>query len=367
MLKKTLTNKLFSSRHSNQSSRTSICFVSETGRTDNPLQDPSVRYRCYHPAESLAADNHICTIYAASKFYENPCLDFEVYIFHRPNAARANFKKIIDLLRKKGKTLIADYDDLIFGDENTALVSSAVKNQTLSPTQAIAAFANNLQGLLEFDKVTTSTNPLAEKARQFNELAHVEVSPNIIPKSIISIHESSGTVHIRRPQKTIGYFAGTRSHDKDFPIVADALHRVLSENSDFNLLVVGPVTIPRGIASLPNVNTAPAVNYFHLPHLMTMCSTVIAPLEMSLFNSCKSRVKFLEAALTGCRLVASPIPDMEEIGRDHITLASNLDDWYEALSNPYDCDQAKRQAALNFNFLKNNNNVTNLKTLGEIK
>ncbi len=35
------------------------------------------------------------------------------------------------------------------------------------------------------------------------------------------LHISLGSHVKRRPQKTIGYFAGTKSHDKDLPIAAE--------------------------------------------------------------------------------------------------------------------------------------------------
>ena len=347
--------------------RKSICFVSETGRVDNPIDDPSVRYRCYHPSETLAALGHVCTVTSAKQFFENPLLDQDVYIFHRPNAVRPGFHTVIQVLRESGATLIADYDDLIFGTPEIALMSSAAKNGTLTEERAIKAFASNLEGLRHFDKVTTSTEPLAGYARAFNPGARVEVVPNLIPLSIHSIHEALATPAIRRRSTAIGYFAGTRSHDKDFPIVEAVLHRVLLENPALTLLVVGPVAVPRGIVALPNVYTAPVVNYLRLPALMSMCATVIAPLEQSTFNDCKSRVKFLEAALSGCRLVASPIPDMQTVGADHVTLAATTDDWYEALSEVPDVAARQAMAQRNFAFLAQNNKIDGLQALAGMK
>lgn len=342
--------------------RKSICFVSETGQS-RPLLDPSVRYRCYHPAEKLMEEGHRCTVIAASKFFETPSLGHDAYIFHRPNMARQNFTLIIDALRRQGATLIADYDDLIFGPPEIALVSSAVKNGTLTEERALAAFASNLAGLQEFDKVTTSTAPLGDRVRQFNSKANVEIVPNFLPKSIRRPHFEFGTSFIKRPKTSIGYFAGTRSHDKDFPIVEAVLHRVLTENPDFNLLIVGPVKVPRGIAALPNVTTAPVANFLRLPALMSMCATVIAPLENSAFNDCKSRVKFLEAAIGGCRLVATPIQDMIAIGHNHLTLAADQNDWYEALSFPLSSESAAELAHRNVDFLNNNDNIDGLRLL----
>lgn len=344
----------------------SICFVSETGRVNNPLDDPSVRYRCYHPAEVLMSEGHNCTVTSAEHFYKNPSLWYDIYVFHRPNAARSNFVRVQELLKKSGAVLIADYDDLIFGDKNIALVSSAVVNGTLTEEKAVKAFANNLDGLRSFEKVTASTTPLVEQAQEHNLDAKVLLSPNMIPPSVLSIHKDNGTPFTTRPLSNIGYFAGTRSHDKDFPIVQEVIHRVLCENPAFNFFIVGPVSIPPSLAMLPNVKTRSVVNFLRLPGLMSICSKVIAPLEKSAFNDCKSRVKFLEATLGGCRLISSPIPDMLAIGEEYITFCDNMDGWYEALTEPLDEVTRKSQALRNFEHIENVSYNTSLKLLAEI-
>lgn len=347
--------------------RKTICFISETGRADRPLLDPSVRYRAYHPAEALGRIGHFCTIYSAAQFYKNPTFDYDVYVFHRPNMARSGFSEVITTLRRLGRILIADYDDLIFGGEEIALISSAVKNGTLTPETAIEAFSSNLEGLQAFDRVTVSTTPLAEKVREFNPGADVRVVPNIIPESVLSFHTGLGTTFRQRSPFLVGYFAGTKSHDRDFPVVEAALHRALSENNRMHLLVVGPVVMPRGLVSLPNVTVAPVVNYLRLPGLMAMCATVIAPLENSAFNACKSRVKFLEAALSGCRLIASPIPDMQTIGTDHLTLAATANDWHEALSETLPLEEQLALAKRNLEFLNRHSTVDGFVALGDLQ
>jgi glycosyltransferase involved in cell wall biosynthesis len=345
----------------------SICFVSETARVERPMDDPSVLYRCYRPAEVLLSEGYDCTVTSAAHFYANPTLRHDVYVFHRPNAARANFARVQGEIRKSGAVLIADYDDLIFGDERLALVSSAVVNRTLTEEKAIKSFSSNLAALLYFDKVIASTEPLVERVREYNHEAESLQAPNMVPPSILSIHKENGTPFLPRPRTNIGYFAGTRSHDKDLSVVEEALHRVLCENPGLNLFVVGPVSMPPSLSALANVITAPVVSLLRLPGLMTMCSTVIAPLDVSHFNACKSRVKFLEAALAGCRLIASPIPDMCAVGPEHITLADNLDVWYEALSEPLDNEARKSLALRNFEHLENSSYNTSLKFLAGIE
>jgi glycosyltransferase involved in cell wall biosynthesis len=325
----------------------SVCFISETGRHERPILDGSVRYRCYHLASELKELGYLVGVCSATEFYNAPHTDYDVYVFHRPNAARTNFAKTLNLLRRSGRTLIADYDDLIFGDAHVALESSAAKNGTQTIPKILKAFAFNLEALAQFDVVTTSTEPLSRWARQYHPGARVHVVPNVIPSWMVSLHAELGTPWRTRPASTIGYFAGTKSHDHDFPIVQEVLHRILSEDRHRQLLIVGPVAVPSGLASLPNVLSCNVVSYSRLPALMTKCSTVIAPLEESSFNECKSRVKFLEAALAGCHLVATPIPDMQELEGKGLSLARSADDWYQCLSKPVageSLDAAKKAA-----------------------
>lgn len=145
------------------------------------------------------------------------------------------------------------------------------------------------------------------------------------------MHQALGTPNRPRHGRNVGYFAGTKSHNLDFPVVAPALARLLSEDRNLHFTVVGPVELPGSVASLPNVRQMGPVNYNRLPGLMSRFATVIAPLEKSLFNECKSRVKYLEACLAGCRLVASPIPDMVTVGQQSVAFANDDNDWYENL------------------------------------
>lgn len=337
----------------------SFCFISQTGQVARPILDPSTRYRCYHLAEELQRKGHIVAVYS-QEFFKAPNFDYDVYIFHRPHRssfASARFDDVISLLKQKGKILVADYDDLIFGGKEIAESSSIVKNKHRTKDEAIKIFANNLDGLRAFDKVTCSTRTLATNVSFFNPKAKVQVLPNFIPHSVLDIHTQRQTYKAERPRGSIGYFAGTKSHDKDILVILEPLHRVLIENPDFTFLVVGPVAIPKALAGLPNVIANPVLNYFRLPSLMQSCETVIAPLEDGEFNDSKSRVKFLESAIAGCRLIATPITDMKDVQNESgiLFLADNKDEWYDLLSSPpsyTDLDKLRKQ---NFNFINKQN------------
>lgn len=339
-----------------------ICFISTTRQNERPLFDPSVRYRCFHPAEMLVSKGVYCVVYSAQNFFKEPCFDFDIYIFHRPTVSTQYIflPKIIDTLRNLNRTVIADYDDLIIGTEEIALSSSMVKNERCTQEEALVLFKQNTEALLLFDKVFTSTYPLAKQIKVFNKTATIKVIPNILPDSILTFGELQKLALRHRSKEYIGYFSGTKSHDKDIKIIEDVLHKVLSENENYRFFVVGPIVLPQSIASLPNVLTMEPLSYYRLFNVMTMCSTVIAPLEDSLFNDCKSRVKFLEASLSGCHLIASPIHDMEHIGPKHMTLAYSKDDWYQALSSPKSLEERQQEILDNVHFIKDRSSINQI-------
>lgn len=344
--------------------RPSICFISETSRIQRPLIDPSVRYRCYHPAEALSADGYGVTVTAAATFFAEPSFDYDIYVFHRPNVRHPAFDRTLDRLKSLGRTLIADYDDLIFGDADIASVSSIVKNGRKERDVAIAMFRDNAIALERFDRFSVSTQPLADRVREVRPGARIAVVPNELPDSTLRPHLAIGTAFRKRSPHVIGYFAGTKSHDADFPVVEKALLRVLSEDRRKSLLVVGPVRLPASIAALPNVRARDVVPYWYLPELMSACDTVIAPLEDTVFNRCKSRVKYLEAAISGCRLVATPIPDMSSVGASHITFARNDDEWYEGLSYLPSAESREALVRANVDFIARRDSVASLRAVG---
>lgn len=295
---------------------------------------------------------HICSVVSLREFVENPSFDFDAYIFHRPSFAEQALAKILTRLKRGRKILIADYDDLIFGDESVALQSSIAKNSSLPAEQILSIFRNNLAGLQPFKKVTVSTRPLRKAVREANGRARVDVVENAIPQSVFDLAEVTGFWKKRRPLKNVGYFSGTLSHNRDFSVVSDVIYRLLAEQEDLQFWIIGPLEVEDRFRHHPRVHVRPHVAYWQLPEVMSRCTLCIAPLEKSGFNDCKSRVKFLEAGLSGCHLVATPIDDMTLVRNASITLPTTHDDWYRALSfkdQSIDHDQA---AADNYAYVK---------------
>lgn len=328
------------------------CFISQTTRLANPLLDPSVRYRCYHPAEELRARGHTCSVTSAHQFTRAPDFDADVYVFHRPSVATPGISRIIETLRDKGKTLIADYDDLIFGGPEVAALSSQARTGRLPIEQVERAFQTNLDSLRLFDRLSVSTEPLRDEVALHLPDARIHVLANFLPRSLLAFHRRQKTWSHARSQGRVGYFSGTLSHNRDFETVSDLLLDLLREDPKFSLMLVGPLEVPQDFAALPNAGRHRVVDYAHLPHLMTGFNTVIAPLEDSRFTRCKSRVKYLESCLSGCRLVASPIPDMIAAGMPAEDLPVGTEAWRQALSRRPDPAELLAGAQVRFEQLE---------------
>ena len=339
--------------HTQQSActeRLRILYISTTSRTGRPIMDPSVRYRCYHPAEVLN-QSHFVSVVSFAVFRQRPSYDYDVYIFHRPCRASVG---IVRELRKAGKVLIADYDDLIFGNEEVALCSSIFLSGRSNAETARKIFADNLEALRQFDIFTVSTEPLAAEIYRYRPKATVSILHNFIPSSILRIARAERLINLPRDRNLLMYCPGSPSHERDFQWIEDILLRVLEKNKKLHLLLLGSLSATKSIRNHPAIFFHPLVDYWNLFGYMARAAWTIAPLEQNRFTECKSAVKFLESAVAGNLLFATPIHDMQRMAKKGATLMlpSGCEEWEESLSHLDDLD-ISNIVGKNLQFLQN--------------
>ncbi|MFD1381192.1 glycosyltransferase family protein [Fodinicurvata halophila] len=278
----------------------------------------------------LQAQGHACHVTSLHAFLRAPQFDHDLYIFHRPEGSEPQLPDLVAGLRSLGRQVRADYDDLIFGGRDIALNSPFVRSRGKDPDRIIVRYRRNLDVLHLFDRVTVSTEPLKDQVLAHHPNAQVEVRPNFIPPSLLKRAEEAGWYKRNRPVRRIGYFAGTKGHSRDFRVAEHALRYCLGREPDTRLLIVGPVDLSLRLRWHRRVERQPLVPYEEMFELMSHCTDVIAPLEDTLFNRCKSRVKYLEATLAGCRLIATPVPDIEAIAGEGDMLPREEAAWFMA-------------------------------------
>ncbi|MCU0749508.1 MAG: glycosyltransferase [Akkermansiaceae bacterium] len=307
----------------------SVCFISTTSRVETPVIDPSTRYRCFHPATVLSEAGCKCSVTSTAKFFGHPSHEFDSYVFHRPIHSEAMIE-FVEWARSNGRRIIADYDDLIFGDEATAMQSSTYKNGVMDRDMVVNAFEANLSALRLFDKVTVSTKPLRSQVLFYHPGIEVTVVPNRISRSYAKASMLFSHKRMEKKGVSIMYASGTKSHDLDFLVAEDALLRLLEQDSVSRLDLVGPLAVSDQIAKHPKVHRIRHTDIFRLPRVKAAADLLIAPLELSVFNRCKSGIKFLESAIQGIPLVCTPIDDFAP-HQGHFTPAERPDEWFDAM------------------------------------
>lgn len=310
----------------------SILFVSATQRFKRPYFDPSTRYRAFNMAQKLSEMGYRCQVAAQDVFEAN--LDslskFDVYFFHRPqlNVQIADFL----VSRAGARNMIADFDDFMFDVRHTSQTPAArVRGE--NPVAIRRMMSMTAEAARQFSYFSVSTSPLAEHVRRLFKPNVVSILHNCPSDGYIGLCSALRRAWGRRQRPyDFGYFSGTKTHDADLNMIAPALADAMAVKPTAKLLLVGPVAVPLGLAEFNSrIHVVPLVSFYDLPALKAQCDIVLAPLEETVFTHSKSGLKFFEAALVGCRVIATPIPDIDRFDSPLLRKSVSLDEWTEAL------------------------------------
>jgi glycosyltransferase involved in cell wall biosynthesis len=263
-------------------------------------------------------------------------------IIHRAQH-RGAMPAFVDNMRSHGSTIVYDVDDLIFDPDVLPFVD-AYRHMD-EATQA--AFASSLYAYRDFvlnaDVCTSSTQFLVDRIRQLGKPAYR--IRNSLSSQDIDLFRSVSYRQRQRPLPfMIGYYSGTKTHHADFAAVAPALAKFMREEKDVVFRLVGAFDLsaypelarwqkPAFEGGPPRVITVGLMPHKAMIRDQLNCDLIIAPLETgNPFCEAKSELKFFEAALTKCPVVASPTSTFVEAtdGGRFALLASTSDDWYEA-------------------------------------
>ena len=170
-------------------------------------------------------------------------------------------------------------------------------------------------GLAICDRVTTSTEPLAEWLRELGG-KDVRVVGNALPVARLLPRERHPANKVR-----VG-FAGGISHEGDLDILRLAMEQI-GEEVDWVFFGAKPRNPPVRIEFHDGV---PPMAY--LDHLTKLnLDLVLAPLENNRFNICKSNLRLLEAASAGAAVIAQKLTPYTEGDPAVFMHAETPEDW----------------------------------------
>jgi glycosyltransferase involved in cell wall biosynthesis len=257
-----------------------------------------------------------------------------VVIFYRVPAF-PEIARTIEYAKSLNKIVFFDIDDLIFDREYYPGSKEKFKDQLSHQEYKDLVKGVSLyhEALSLCDFTIASTPALAREMEKVAGKGNSFCSRNALDKTILQFLESHSK--FQRDYLSIFYGSGTKTHDADFQIVAPALSQIMEKYSNVRLTIVGYLKLPKELEDfidrIDRVELLNDVNIYW--EFLSQADINIAPLEPSLFNDCKSEIKWLEAAAFGVPSIVSPTQTYSEILEDGlaVSLARTPDEWFEKL------------------------------------
>lgn len=260
-------------------------------------------------------------------------LRFDIVVVHR-----VPMNNILDAFIKKCNELripvVFDLDDYIF---DVSLLDRIDEIRRMNPSDRnkwvrhVRECGNTLDAC---DYFVGTTEYLADKVRKLGKKAFVirnglnETQVNESSRALREITRDPAVIKI-------GYFSGTKTHQKDFEVVSSALVRILEEYNNVMLSIGGFLELDhRFNAFSTRVERLPYVDWKELPFNIAKVDINMAPLEPdNPFCEAKSELKYFEAALLKIPTIASPTEAYKWAIRsgENGLLASTEEEWYRSL------------------------------------
>ena len=133
----------------------------------------------------------------------------------------------------------------------------------------------------------------------------------------------------------IGYFSGTKTHEKDFAEASDALCEVLKKYTNVEFHLVGLLDLDGKFSPFRDrIIRKPLMGYLDMLGYLSQMDINLAPLELNnIFTDSKSELKIFEAALVSVPTIASSTNTYKTCIKDGVNgfLAVSKSDWFEKL------------------------------------
>jgi len=278
----------------------------------NYFDNSTFRYRCFNIVEAMSRQiEFVITYFLSSELHkiERDISQVDLVVLQRAHWD-INIEIFISLCRKHCIPIIYDVDDLIINPKYIPL------------------YLNNLGIIGEENPLidlhfnfASKHFILAEKSDGFivtNDFLGQNLDkdfgkPRWIIPNFLNLEQEyhSKTIRENRLQDkskfVLGYFSGSPSHKQDLAIVVDELELFLRKHKDSLLKIVGHIEVPPKLRPYDGqIVQVPFVSFEELQYEIGEVDVNIVPLQMNLFNNCKSELKYFEAGIVNVISCCSP-------------------------------------------------------------
>lgn len=287
-------------------------------------------HRVFHLAEWLKIADYKVKVVPHSQLSS---LDLkELLSYNLVWVHRAAAEPVIDSCfvnwKKYNIPIVYDTDDLVF-DKKIIPFIAAIKEW---PIERIKLYEESmikyLSLMLKSNYLSSPTDFLSKKMKEIANHKTFILRNALDTKTY---NKYSNIVKEKTNKKIIGYFSGTNTHDQDFLSCAPALLKILKNNKNVVLKIVGSLALPSEFKKFPNqVITKPLVPFKELYKEYCDIDINLAPLELNNpYCESKSELKYYFAALSGIPTVATPTGSFKYCIEDGINgfLAKDSIEW----------------------------------------
>lgn len=243
---------------------------------------------------------------------------------------------LIQLCKRLGVHVQFDYDDLLLpefarqrGACRSGLRSHKEDFNESQKQSSIVAYA---------DSITCSTENLAIELRKLCD--NVTVIPNRLPRSMFKdvldvLSKNSGIEQLNKKFKIL-YLSGSNTHKRDFSSISGPLLRIAQDYPDrFSITFMGSLSDYSGVFQNLGVESSviPPRTFNDMLDVISDHDVVLVPLEFSVFNHCKSNIKYIESASQGVPVIASSVSEFSSAisHGENGWLCDTDNDWYKIL------------------------------------
>ena len=314
------------------------------------------RYRVFNMVDAVNASPELNI--SASWFTTAELSRFELFI-DRADAlvlCRVRYDVAINRMvaraKARGLSVFYDIDDLVFDTQYTHLVIDTLDQQISDESwNHWFAYIGRIGATLRLCDNVIATNPfLAARAQTFAPWSVQHVVPNFLNR--LQQSESERLMLAKRHSSFsrdnnihVGYFSGSRTHNRDFEVVSHALATLLDHEPQLVLRIVGFLELKEPLLRYQDrIETYPIQDFVNLQRLVAEVEINIAPLQDNIFTNCKSELKFFEASIVGTLTIASPLYAFRNTIRDGENgFLATAQEWYSklctAIDRVFDTDQ----------------------------
>jgi glycosyltransferase involved in cell wall biosynthesis len=246
----------------------------------------------------------------------------------------AGIEGVLRYARANGMRVVCDIDDLVFDPGIAHRIDGLREMGAHQRRRFIAAITRQRRLLLECDLATVSTAPLARAIKALGRPS--TVIPNSLNREQLHIAEQIATAG--RPADgvvRIGYFSGTRTHQRDFAVCEEALLEIMDRHREVRFRLVGHLDL--GSPWQHRRDRVERIGFLPSPELLRAIAETdinLVPLEPgNPFCEAKSELKFFEAAIVGVPTIASATEPFAAAIEDGVSglLATDAQGWRRAL------------------------------------